>query len=184
MDDVVAVAEESDLQVLALDACPIAPRRWISSFRSKALGNASHQIGDQRPRGPPQGGGPAWFRYADRPGSRRPRPWLRRRHAARVARPPLGPFTLTGLTVDIGGDPRRNGDPLFFPTRDIVQFRLALVPLASIQVWHSPYRTPCREISPPTLASRASWSAITPLGVDRMATPRPLLTRGKALDEA
>ena len=39
-------------------------------------------------------------------------------------------------------------------------------------------------ISPPTLASRASWSAITPFGVDRIEMPRPLLMRGSALTEA
>ena len=33
-------------------------------------------------------------------------------------------------------------------------------------------------ISPPTLASRAFWSDITPFGVERMATPRPLATVG------
>jgi hypothetical protein len=39
-------------------------------------------------------------------------------------------------------------------------------------------------ISPPTLASRAAWSAITPFGVETIATPRPLLTRGSARTDA
>ena len=38
-------------------------------------------------------------------------------------------------------------------------------------------------ISPPTLASRASWSAMTPFGVDTIVTPSPLLMRGMFLTE-
>src|SRR5690606_41947073 len=38
--------------------------------------------------------------------------------------------------------------------------------------------------SPPTFCSRASWSAMTPLGVETIAMPRPFDTRGSLSTDA
>src|SRR5512146_242587 len=70
---------------------------------------------------------------------------------------------LDGLAFHVGSDAGRDGNRSFSDSR---------------------HQNTVQMISPPTLASRASWSAITPFGVDRMAMPSPLLTRGSALTEA
>jgi len=41
-----------------------------------------------------------------------------------------------------------------------------------------------KRISPPTFASRASWSAMIPFGVDNTEIPSPLFTRGRLFTEA
>ena len=69
---------------------------------------------------------------------------------------------LDGLALDIGGDAGRDRDGFFADTG---------------------HQNTVQRISPPTLASRASWSAMTPFGVETMATPRPLLMRGRFLTE-
>jgi hypothetical protein len=74
----------------------------------------------------------------------------------------LGPLTFTVWPSTVAVTPDRTGTALL-PMRDI----------------SSSLRTPLERISPPTLASRASWSAMTPFGVETMATHRPLLMRGR-----
>src|ERR1700722_14199683 len=111
MDDVVAVAER-DLQVLALHARPIADAGDLQP-PLEALADAGDQIGDQRPRGAPQGArqlGLVARIDLDAAGLEL---------GADVAvqnelHGALGALHLDGLAVDIGGDPRRNGDH-FFP---------------------------------------------------------------------
>src|SRR5262245_1792334 len=68
------------------------------------------------------------------------------------------PLHFDGLALDVGGDAGRDHNCFIADAR---------------------HQNTVQMISPPTLASRASWSAITPLGVDKIATPRPLLMRGK-----
>src|SRR5262249_20957747 len=65
---------------------------------------------------------------------------------------------LDGLALDVSGNAGRDHDCFVSDAR---------------------HQNTVQMISPPTLASRASWSAITPLGVDKIATPRPLLMRGR-----
>ncbi len=74
----------------------------------------------------------------------------------------LGPFDLHGLAFDIRRNAGRHRNRFFADTR---------------------HQNTVQRISPPTLASRASWSAMTPFGVDTMVTPSPLLMRGMFLTE-
>src|SRR5262249_22157199 len=84
----------------------------------------------------------------------------------------LGALHLDRLTLDIGDHARGDCNRLLADTRHGV-----------IPSVFAPQNT-VQRISPPTLASRASWSAITPFGVETIATPRPLFTRGKFRTEA
>ncbi len=56
----------------------------------------------------------------------------------------------------------------FFPTRDMML------------ILRSGGQKTLQSTSPPTLASRAAWSAMTPFGVETMVMPSPLATRGRA----
>ena len=69
---------------------------------------------------------------------------------------PLGPLTVTVWPSSVDGDAGRDGDGLFADTGHGRQYTR-------------------QRTSPPTLASRAALSDITPLGVDRIEMPRPFL---------
>src|SRR5262249_30583354 len=155
-DDVVAVAE-LELQVLALQLSAIADAVDLELVL-ETLGDPLYEVRDQRPIGAPHGTralgitlgvdvDPARF---DLVGDVT---------VQRELQGALRPLHLDGLALDIGGDARGNGNGLFSDSRH------GVIPFVSDQ--NTVQRT-----SPPTLASRASWSAITPLGVDRIATPR------------
>ena len=82
----------------------------------------------------------------------------------------LGAFDGDRLAVELGGDAGRDDDGLFADTGHCSN-PFAQTPRRQKTV----HRT-----SPPTLFSRAEWSAITPFGVDTIDTPSPLATRGIA----
>src|SRR5581483_7293444 len=83
-----------------------------------------------------------------------------RRHDRQGA---LRAFDLDGLAFDVGGNARRHRNCSFSDTG---------------------HQNTVNRISPPTLASRAAWSAMTPFGVETTATPRPLLMRGRFFTDA
>src|SRR5262249_11690882 len=153
--DVVAQAG-LHLQLLALQRRAVADAADLE-LALEALGDAGHQVGDQRARGAPHG---------ERALGLRTRVDLDAtalhlggdvvvQHDLQGA---LRPLDLDGLALDGRRDAR--GD----------RYRL----LADAGHKLRPSQNTVQRISPPTLASRAAWSAMTPFGVDRMATPSPL----------
>src|SRR5262245_12687462 len=80
---------------------------------------------------------------------------------------PFGPFTLTVWPDTVAVTPDGTGTG-FLPMRDIVSSYLYFRLSGRQNMLH--------RISPPTFSSRARESDITPLGVDRIDTPRPLAT--------
>ena len=82
---------------------------------------------------------------------------------------PFGPFIFTVCPSTVAVTPAGTGTG-FLPMRDMSFLtRCGLRPQNTLQ-----------RISPPTFSSRARESDITPLGVDRMATPRPLATLARS----
>src|SRR4029453_4125093 len=79
----------------------------------------------------------------------------------------LRALDLDGLAFDVGGDAGRHQNWFLTDTGHGVFPDFAF-----------PEQNTVQSSSPPTFASRASWSAITPLGVEMIDKPRPLLTRG------
>ena len=159
IDDVVAVAE-CDLQILALHGGAVADAVDLQPLL-ETLGDTGDEIGDQRARGAPLRAGALGLIARidlDLAVVELHRDVVRdndRQCALRA-------FDLHGLAFDIGGDARRHRDWFFADTG---------------------HQNTVQRISPPTLASRAAWSAMTPFGVETMATPRPLLMRGRFLTE-
>src|SRR5262249_30666018 len=155
------VAEpERDLQVLALHGGTIADAADFEALL-ESLGHAGDQIVDERARQAPHG----------------------------------------ACTLGLGARLDHDAAALHL-RRDVVvkhDFDRALLALAhGRHPWRPRDRLPAdarhgfssfaqntvHRISPPTFWSRASWSAMTPLGVERIETPRPLLMRGRFLTEA
>ena len=155
-----AVAER-DLQVLALHRRAIADAVDLEPLL-EALGDAGDQVGDSV-RDVPHCDARALGLVAridlDLSAVELDRDVVR---AARPESAPFGPFTLTVWPSTLAVMPEGTANA-FLPIRDI--------------------QNTVQRISPPTLASRASWSAMTPFGVETMATPRPLLMRGRFLTE-
>src|SRR3989337_1781904 len=87
---------------------------------------------------------------------------------------PLGPLVLTvwPLTVAVTLAGTATG---FLPRRDIE------MPFDRPDAAGPFPQNTLQMTSPPTFSSRALASDMTPLGVERMATPRPLATLGKSL---
>ena len=75
----------------------------------------------------------------------------------------------SGEFVEISWDEALGIATGFLPMRDIAK----ILPQNTV-----------KRISPPTFASRASWSAMIPFGVDKTEIPRPLFTRGRFFTEA
>src|SRR6185503_15775220 len=153
--DVVRVAE-LQVELLALHRRAIADAVDLELLL-EALGHAADQIVHKRARGAPLRAGALGL------GTRLDvdRSLVHRNRHVVVQNELKSAFRalhLDGLAFHVGGDAGRDGDGFFADTR---------------------HQNTVQMISPPTLASRASWSAMTPFGVDRMAMPRPLLTRGR-----
>src|SRR4029079_18109529 len=87
---------------------------------------------------------------------------------------PFGPFIFTAWPSTVAVTPAGTTTG-FLPMRDIVKPYLSLGPLGAGRC-HEPPQNTLHKISPPTFSSRARESDITPLGVDRMATPNPFAT--------
>src|SRR5580700_9872851 len=155
IDDVVAIAER-DLQVLALHRGAVADAVDLEPLL-KTLGDAGDQIGDQRARRAPLRAGALGIgtRIDLELAAVELDRYVIVQHDLQGA---LGAFDLDRLAFHVGGDAGRDDDWLFADTG---------------------HQNTVQRISPPTLASRASWSAMTPFGVVTMATPRPLLMRGR-----
>src|SRR3984957_18791357 len=159
IDDVVAIAER-DLQVLALHRGAIADAVDLEPLL-ETFGDAGDQIGDQRARRAPLRAGALGFETRidlDLAAVKLHGDVVVQHHLQGA----LGTFDLDRLALDIGGDAGGDGDWFFADTG---------------------HQNTVHRISPPTLASRASWSAMTPFGVETMATPRPLLMRGRFFTE-
>src|SRR5579883_1792224 len=166
VDHVVAVAER-DLQVLALHRGAVADAVDLE-LALEALGDAGDEVRHQRARGAPHRARAfglvaridldrALLQFgADVLGQ----------HQLEGA---LRPLHLHGLPIDARGDAGRDRDRSLADTRHLSR------PPSS----RCPAQNTVNRISPPTLASRAAWSAITPFGVEMIATPRPLLMRGR-----
>src|SRR5690348_5302320 len=162
-DRIVDVVREAELQVelLALDRSAIADA-GVLELLLEALGDAGDQVVHQRARGAPLREGPLALGTRldlDRALVEADRHVVVQHDLKRA----LGALHLDRLPFHVGGDAGRDGYGTFSDTR---------------------HQNTVQMISPPTLASRASWSAITPFGVDRMAMPSPLLMRGSAFTEA
>ena len=154
-----AVAER-DLQVLALHRGAIADAVDLEPLL-KTFGDAGDQIGDQRARRAPLRAGALGLEARvdfDLPVVELDQYVVVQHDLQRALRA----FDLDRLAFHVGGDAGRDGDWFFADTG---------------------HKNTVQRISPPTLASRASWSAMTPFGVDTMATPRPLLMRGRFFTE-
>ena len=82
---------------------------------------------------------------------------------------PLGPFIVTVWPATVAVTPDGIGDRLLANARHGRPYLL-------LRACAAPPQNTLQRISPPTFSSRARVSDITPLGVDRMATPRPLAT--------
>src|SRR6185437_4795286 len=162
-DRIVDVVREAELQVelLALHRRAIADAGDLQLLL-EALGDAVDDVVHQRARGAPLREGALGLvtRLDLDPGLVHADRHVVVQHELERA---LGALHLDGLPFHVGGDAGRDGNRTFSDSR---------------------HQNTVQMISPPTLASRASWSAITPLGVDRMAMPRPLLTRGSAFTDA
>src|SRR5580704_2932954 len=159
IDDVVAIAER-DLQILALHRGAIADAIDLEPLL-EAFGDAGDQIGDQRARRAPLRAGALGLeaRVDFDLAAVELDQYVVVQHDLQRA---LRAFDLDRLAFHVGGDAGRDGDWLFADTG---------------------HQNTVQRISPPTLASRASWSAMTPFGVETMATPRPLLMRGRFFTE-
>src|SRR3569623_562722 len=158
--DVVRIAE-LQVELLALNRRAITDTVDLEPL-FEALGHAVDQVADERARGAPlrqSALGLLTRLDLDRSLVHRHRDVVVQRELKSAFRA----LHLDGLAFHVGGGAGRDGDGFFADTR---------------------HQNPVQMISPPTLASRASWSAMTPFGGDRMAMPRPLLTRGSALPEA
>ena len=131
-----------------------------------ALRHADDEIVDLRPRGAPHGARPLGFiarRNLDQVAFHRHRNF--RRHSEfQLA---FGALDRDMLPVNLSRDARRDGDWFLADTRH------------GVFLFPSGQNT-LQSTSPPTFCSRAEWSAMTPLGVETMVMPRPLLTRGMA----
>src|SRR5690625_3803286 len=150
-----AVAE-LQVQGLSLHRCPIA-NAGDFQITAKALRDPLHQVLDARARGSPHR--PCPLAIVDRGND--------------------------DITV-FGGDPHVFGSPIL----QFAQLALAGDDQAfDLHVDAARYRNRIlahsrhnrklpqntrQRTSPPTLAARASWSAITPLGVERIMMPSPL----------
>src|ERR1700733_14106316 len=159
IDDIVAVAER-DLQVFALHRGAVTDAVDFEPLL-EALGDAGDQIGDQGARGTPLRQRALGFEARvdlDLAAVELDSDVVVYRDLQRT----LGAFDLHGLALDIRGNAGRHRNCFFANTR---------------------HQNTVQRISPPTLASRASWSAMTPFGVDTMVTPSPLLMRGMFLTE-
>src|SRR5581483_3908527 len=157
--DVVAVAER-ELQVLALYRGAIADAADLEPL-FEAFAHAGDQVRDQRARGAPLRARALGFAARvdlDLAAFELHRHVVVQHDRQRAFRA----FDLDGLAFDGGGDARGHRDGFLADAR---------------------HQNTVQRISPPTLASRASWSAMTPFGVETMATPSPLLMRGRLRTE-
>src|SRR5262249_54339833 len=84
---------------------------------------------------------------------------------------PFGPFIFTACPSTVAVTPAGT-TTRFLPMRDNLHPSFLGPPRGPPR----PPPNPLQRISPPTFSSRARASDITPLGVDRMATPSPLAT--------
>src|SRR6266699_5156360 len=155
--DVVAEPER-EMQVLALHRRPVAYAADLQSLL-EALGDAGDQIVDQRARQPPHGArtlGLRARRHHDAVGLHSRRDVVVEHDFERALRP----LDLDLLALDAGAHALRHRHRL--PTDARHGLSLFLLFRAQNTV---------HRISPPTFLSRASWSAMTPLVVDRIDTP-------------
>ena len=166
IDDVVAVAERQ-LQVLAGDRRLVADAADLE-LPLETMGDAADQVGDPRAgHAPHRAGALVLAVRLDMHGAAVDRHrHLVRRGEVEFA---LRAFDGDGLTLQLRGDAGRNDHGLLADTRH-----------GSIPIFASARQKTVQRTSPPTLASRAAWSAMTPFGVETIATPRPLATRGMA----
>src|SRR5262249_31687999 len=155
---------ERELQFLALHRRAVADAADLQPLL-ETLGDAGHEIVDQGARQSPHRARALGL-------------GARRNHDAAVLHlghdvvvqhdleRALRPLHLDLLTLDAGGHALRHRHRLPTDARHVRSLRA---------------QNTVQRISPPTFWSRASWSAITPFGVDRIDTPSPLLMRGRVL---